>query len=180
MKNFYKVVSVVFVLAGVGVATDVRADEYPRMQFFSSISEEKLIEQIRSLPEFEELDEDALGSPIVLRVRHFMRMTAGGSAAGWSSAVLSGSTLGLIPMVTNNDLVVKYEFMVHGSLVASFEYIENFTEVESLYNMSTGLEGAALEWAEGTVTQFLQDVAGNAKIQSVMEEYQYYFGDEEA
>lgn len=152
------------------------AGDYPPMIFISSVSEEKLLEKIRDVPEFAEIDEDAVGSPIVLRVRHFTRMTAGGSAAGWSSAVLSGSTLGIIPLVTNNDLVVKYEFTVHGTPIASFEYVENFTEVESLYDLDDALEGDMLVWAEGTVDQFIQDVDGNAEIQAVFDEYRYYFG----
>ena len=154
------------------------ADDYPPMIFISSVSEEKLLEKIRELPEFAEIDEDALGSPIVLRVRHFTRMTAGGSAAGWSSALLSGSTLGIIPIVTNNDLVVKYEFTVHGTPVAAFEYVENFTEVESLYDIDDALEGDMLVWAEGTVDQFLQDIKGNADVQAVFDEYRFYFGED--
>lgn len=159
-------------------STATLAGDYPPMIFISSVSEEKLLEEIRKLPEFAEIDEEALGSPIVLRVRHFTRMTAGGSAAGWSSALLSGSTLGIIPIVTNNDLVVKYEFTVHGTPIASFEYVENFTEVESLYDINDELEGDMLVWAEGTVNQFIQDVNGNAEIQAVLDEYRYYFGDE--
>ena len=154
------------------------AGDYPPMNFISSVSHDKLLEEIRKVSEFEDLDQDALGSPIVLRVRHFTRMTAGGSAAGIGSAVLSGSTLGIIPIVTNNDLVVKYEFTVHGTPIASFEYEENFTEVESLYDMNTELEGDMLAWAEGTVTQFIQDVEGNAEIQAVFDEYRYYFGED--
>lgn len=154
------------------------AGDYPPMVFVSSVSEEKLLEKIREVPEFTDMDKDALGSPIVLRIRHFTRMTAGGSAAGWSSAVLSGGTLGIIPLVTNNDLVVKYEFTVHGTPIASFEYVENFTEVESLYDLNTELEGDMLVWAEGTVNQFLEDVSGNADIEAVFDEYRYYFGDD--
>ena len=153
---------------------------YPPMVFVSMISEEKLVEKIRAVPHFADLDKDALGSPIVLRVRYFQRMTAGGTAAGLTSAVLSGSTLGLIPLVTNNDLVVVYEFNVHGTPIASFEYVENFTEAQSLYSAGEGgLKGSALEWAEGTVDQFLADVDGNPAIQEIIDEYQYYVSDDE-
>ena len=88
--------------------------EYPPMQFFSSISKDKLLEALQEEPAFEKLNEDALGSPITIRVRHYTKITAGGSAAALSSAVLSGSTLGLIPVVSNDDLVINYEVMVHG------------------------------------------------------------------
>ena len=154
------------------------AENYPPMVFTSSVSEEKLLEQIRTIEGFKDLDKDALGSPIRLSVRHFTRMTAGGSAAGWSSAVLSGSTLGLIPVVTNNDLVVKYEFLVHGTPIAAWEYVENFTEVESLYNMDTDLEGDMLAWAEGTVNEFIQEIVKSEDVRAVLDEYHYYFGDE--
>jgi membrane-bound lytic murein transglycosylase len=56
--------------------------------------------------------------------------------------------------------------------------MENFTEVESLYDMDDALEGEMLVWAEGTVDQFIQDVSGNAEIQAVFDEYRYYFGEE--
>ncbi len=157
------------------VETEVESN-YPPIVFLSEVSKDKLAERIRTNPMFSELDQDALGSPIILRMRYYQRGTAGGAAAGMTSAILSGSTLGLIPLVSNNDLIVVYEFNVHGIPVAAFEYSENFTDVQSLYNTDYGLKGEALEWAEGTVEQFMQDVADNPEVKAVIDEYQYYFG----
>ena len=159
-------------------STAALADEhhYPPMQFFSSISKDKLLEALRAEEAFSELDNDALGSPITIRVRHYTKITAGGSAAAFSSAVLSGSTLGLIPVVSNDDLVVNYEVMVHGDPIVSFEYIENFTDVDSLYDSDFNkLEGPALEWAESTVQMFLADVRDHEAVNELFSEYRFYF-----
>ena len=152
---------------------------YPPMQFFSSISKDKMLEALREEAAFAELDNDALGSPITIRIRHYTKITAGGSAAALSSAVLSGSTLGLIPVVSNDDLVINYEVMVHGDPIVSFEYIENFTDVDSLYDTDYNkLEGPALEWAEATVQQFLADVRDHEALNSLFSEYRFYFANQ--
>ena len=160
------------------VATPAVAEQgaYPPMQFYSSFSKDKLLEQLRETQQFANLDNEALGSAIVIRVRHQTRMTAGGSAAALSSAVLAGSTLGLLPVVSNDDLIISYDVLVHGDKIATFEYIENFTDADSMYDTNINeLEGPALEWAEGTVSMFLSEVGENELIQDLIEEYRYYF-----
>lgn len=153
-------------------------EAYPPMQFFSSVSQEKMLEQLRGTPAFAELDKEALGSPIVLRVRYYKSATAGGSAASLSTIMLSGSTLGLIPVVSNDDLVLNYEVLVHGVPVASYEFTENFTDVDSFWNMDVNaLEGPALEWAESTVSLFLEKIAVDAEFKLLIDEYRFYFTD---
>ena len=156
----------------------LRAEQhpYPPMQFFSSFSKDKLLEELRNTQQFTNLDNEALGSAIVIRVRHHTRMTVGGSAAAMSSALLAGSTLGLLPVVSNDDLIISYDVLVHGDRIATFEYIENFTEADSMYSSNINeLDGPALEWAESTVPLFLSDLEENEVIQDLIEEYRYYF-----
>ena len=149
---------------------------YPPMQFYASFSKEKLLEDLRGTEQFENIDNEATGSAIVISVRHQTRMTAGGSAAAMGSAVLAGSTLGLLPVVSNDDLVITYTISVHGDRIATFEYVENFTDVDSMYsNNLHALEGPALEWAEGTIEMFLAEVGDNSKVRELVEEYRYYF-----
>ena len=170
--------SIALVTTLVSMATFAVAEQnpYPPMQFYSSFSKEKLLEELRGEQQFENLDNEALGSAIVISVRHQTRMTAGGSAAAMGSAVLAGSTLGLLPVVSNDDLVITYAISVHGDRIASFEYVENFTDVDSMYDTNiNALDGPALEWAESTVAMFLSDVQEDGKVRELVEEYRYYF-----
>ena len=178
MKSFVVAALIAFSLASIPQLAQAQDGTYPPIQFFSSISRDKLLERLKEDPKFANIDNDALGSPIVLQVRHATRMTAGGSASLMTSAILSGSTLGLIPVVSNDDLVVTYEVLVHGIPIASFEYIENFTDADSLYSSNINeLEGDALEWAEATIETFLQDVENDPKLRNLIDEYRYYFAD---
>ena len=178
MKKLVVAVLVAFSFASLPQLVHAQDGTYPPIQFFSSISRDKLLEVLKDDPKFANIDNEALGSPIVLQVRHATRMTAGGSASLMTSALLSGSTLGLIPVVSNDDLIVTYEVLVHGIPIASFEYIENFTDADSLYNSNMHeLEGDALAWAEGTVETFLQELSDDPKVQDLIDEYRYYFAD---
>ena len=178
MNKFVVAVLVAFFFTGMPELSHAQDGAYPPIQFFSSISRDKMLERLKEDEKFANIDNDALGSPVVLQVRHATRMTAGGSASLMTSALLSGSTLGLIPVVSNDDLIVTYEVLVHGIPIASFEYIENFTDADSLYDSNINeLEGAALEWAEATIETFLQDVENDPKLRDLIDEYRYYFAD---
>ena len=171
--------SIALAAALISMASVAVAEEhpYPPMRFYSSFSKDTMLEKLRTAQQFENLDNEATGSAIVIQVRHQTRMTAGGSAAALSSAVLAGSTLGLLPVVSNDDLVISYDVLVHGDKIATFEYVENFTEVDSMYdtNFNT-LDGPVLEWAESTVEMFLADLQEDGKVNELVEEYRYYFG----
>jgi hypothetical protein len=73
----------------------------PAMIFFSSLAEDELFKVFKAQPGYAALDKELYGSPLKLIVTHTSRPTAGGQAAGVLSAVLSGGTLGLLPIVTS-------------------------------------------------------------------------------
>src|SRR5260370_41354855 len=72
--------------------------------FVSSVASDELFTALKANPTFGQLDKESIGSPIVLLVTHSLRPTAAGKATGLLSAISSGATLGLLPLVTNNGV----------------------------------------------------------------------------
>jgi hypothetical protein len=166
---------------GIGIlilVQSVSAGPLPPVQYYGTVAGDEIYNILKADPMFGKLDKDLIGCPIVLRVTHSFVMTTGGKATGLASAIWSGSTLGLLPVVTNNDLLITYEFVVNGTVLSTHAYQRNFTRAVNIWANDTtyGLGKDGLEWAKGTATQFVAEAATDPKVGDLVTEYQYYFG----
>ena len=155
------------------------ANVLPPIIFSGSVAGEEIFNLLRSKPRYSALSKDLVGSPIALRVFQTFELTAGGTASALASAILTGSTLGILPMVTNQDLVITYELVVNGSVLSRYAYTTNLTRVDSIYagtDTTYGLGSQGLTWAKGTVDRFVADTANDEKLAKLLAEYQFYFG----
>jgi hypothetical protein len=153
----------------------------PPMNFYASVAGEELLAAIKASPAFQRLDKDLPGSPVVLRVTHAFQPTAGGQAAGFMTALLAGSTLGLLPVVTNNNLVLVYEVRVNGKTLLRQDFQRSFTRASAIWNATAddpthGLGADGLEWAKSTATEFAGKAAQDASLVALQKEYAFYFG----
>ncbi|HEY6926630.1 MAG TPA: hypothetical protein VI653_24305 [Steroidobacteraceae bacterium] len=152
----------------------------PPMHFLSSVAGDELFTALKANPAFGRLDKEAVGSPIVLLVTHSLRPTAAGKATGLLSAVTTGVTLGLLPVVTNNSLVVTYSVRVNGKDVATHSYERTFTRAVNIWanknDTTHGLGKEGLEWVESTAGEFARDALLDAKLADLKHEYDFYFG----
>jgi hypothetical protein len=148
------------------------------MSFYGSIADDELFDLIKKSDQFARLDKGLFGSPLHLRVMHTLQPTAGGKATGLLSAIFTGGTLGLIPAVTNNRLVVTYEVRVHGRELVSYSYQRTFTRAVNIWakDETHGLGKEGLEWLKGTAAEFTAAAATDAKLASLKKEYERYFG----
>ena len=158
-------------------STVVLADELPAMNYYSSIADEELYAAIKTHPAFAKLDKDLYGSALTVRVTHSLQPTAAGKATGFFSAILTGSTLGLIPAVTNNNFALVYEVKVHGKAAATFTYQRTFTRAVNIWakDETHGLGKDGLEWAITTATQFAADAANDSRVLELKREHEFYF-----
>lgn len=80
-------------------------------------------------------------------------------------------------MVTNNDLVLTYEFRVHNEVVASVSYRENFTKAHNMYSNEGlySLDKDSLAWAMTTTDKFIEDIQKVPELSHLINEYNYYF-----
>ncbi|MCW8879134.1 MAG: hypothetical protein OQJ89_07980 [Kangiellaceae bacterium] len=147
------------------------------IRYFSTVQEDELFTKIKSSKRFDNLSkEDLPGAPIALLVTLSSNNTAGGSAASLGSAIWAGSTLGLLPMVTNKDMVVRYEMMVNRKKIVDISFTENFTEAKNLYNAhNQTLDKDVLEWVLSTVPLFKKQLSQNSEFKNLEQEYVYYF-----
>jgi len=153
----------------------------PPMKFIASVAEDELYQGVKSVPAFSQLDKDLVGSQIVVVVTHGFKPTAAGQATGFLSALVSGSTLGLIPLVTNNSLVLTYEIRVNGDDIVRRDYERSFTRVQNIWankdDPTHGLGEEGLEWARTTSAQFATEASTDPAVLELATEYRYYFGD---
>jgi len=159
-------------------APSVPASALPAMSFYGSIADDELFDLIKKSDQFTRLDKGLFGSPLNLRVMHTLQPTAGGKATGLLSAIFTGGTLGLIPAVTNNSLMVTYEVRVHGRELVSYSYQRTFTRAVNIWakDETHGLGKEGLDWLRGTAAEFTAAAATDAKLASLKKEYERYFG----
>lgn len=149
----------------------------PPMRWFGTVAGEELYKLVKGDPRFAQINAELIGSPVLLRVSHSFEATSGGKAAGLASAILAGSTLGLLPVVMNNDLVITYEFVVNGTTLSTYSYRKNFTRSVNIYakDDTYGLGKEGLAWAKSTVAEFLAAARNDAKLADLVAEYEFYF-----
>lgn len=156
------------------------ADALPPMHFYASVAANELLQQVKAVPAFARLDKELVGSPIQLRITHSLQPTAGGQAAGLLSAIWAGSTLGLLPVVVNNNLVLSYEIRVNGREIARYDFNRSFTRAVNIWSEQNdptyGLGQDGLDWAKSTAGEFAAKAAQDPAVMALAREYAFYFG----
>jgi hypothetical protein len=96
------------------------------------------------------------------------------------SAITTGVTLGLLPVVTNNSLAVTYSVRVNGKDVATYTYERTFTRAINIWanknDTTHGLGQEGLDWVKSTASNFAKDASADAKLADLKHEYDFYFG----
>ncbi|QSX29891.1 hypothetical protein JYB88_17185 [Shewanella cyperi] len=169
------------ILAGLLLAspmTQAVEQTLPAVLYISSIDSDELYTKLKETPALKLMDKENVGNPLRLVVNYKYETTAGGEAAGFTSALLAGSSLGILPVVTNSDLVLTYELRVHGELLTSVSYRENFTKAQNMYSNQGlyTLDKDSMAWVMTTVDKFAADIQSNPELKQLIEEYNYYFG----
>lgn len=151
----------------------------PAMHFVASIAADDLHDALKANPAFAALDRELVGSPMTLVVTHTNRPTPGGQAAGLVSAVLSGSTLGLIPIVSNEQLVVRYEVLLNGKPITSHSFERTATRATNLWSAGSdeyaGVGKAGHEWLKSTAAEAAAKLAADPAIAELRREIEFYF-----
>lgn len=172
--------SCVLLLAASHAVGAVETAPFPDMKFVSSIGDDALMNRVNAHPAFKGVDDEHFGSPITLLVTHSVRPTSGGQAGGMLSAFLAGSTLGLVPIVESNSLVVKYEVIVAGRTIAERSYQRKVTRAFNMWGAGKdgtyGLGKDGYAWLLGTAETFTADAADDPALRALSEEYAMYFG----
>lgn len=160
-------------------ATPSTATALPPMKFLASVAEDDILGALKADPAFANLDKELAGSPLTLVVTHTVRPTAAGTAAGLLSAVLSGGTLGILPMVSNDRLVVRYEVMLNGKTVTTHTFERTATRAQSIWTAGAdgtgGLGKGGLEWVKSTAAEVAAKIRQDPAMLAVRDEIEFYF-----
>jgi hypothetical protein len=147
----------------------------PSMLFVSTIAGDEIYDVLKQNSLFQTLDKEKPGSPVTIVVSHTYEHIGG--AASFASALFTIGSLGLLPAVTNRDLIIKYEVVVHGSTLVTYTYSKNLTRVFSIYAKDTthGLGNDGIAWVRDTARQFSAAFSSDPKVSQLQGEYHFYF-----
>jgi hypothetical protein len=149
----------------------------PPIGFAATIASDEIYDALKRTGTFASMDKEKPGSPVIVRVSHTYGHTSAGTASEVASAIFAGVTLGLLPAVTNRDLVVTYDFLVNGSVLLRYSYSKNVTRVFNIHSTDKthGLGADGLAWVTATAAEFAGDVAKDPKYAQLAAEYHYYY-----
>lgn len=179
MKHFILLIIATITLILLPVKASVADDkQLPAMRYVSNVDDEFSFDLIKENTYWTNLQKELHGSPFVLIAFMETRATNGGTAAATTTGLLSATTLGLIPVVNNSDVVVTFRIRLNNWTVTEHVYTHNFTDASSLWTAGQNkLSKDAKAWLKTATQQFLADVTKDDKLNQVIKEYDYYFGD---
>ncbi|MHC9511058.1 hypothetical protein [Kangiella sp. M94] len=146
------------------------------INYASNVDSPSFHTKLKEIENFSNVEYDHNGSPLLLITTLHNTMTNGGQATGLFSAMLAGGSLGLIPMVTNQDLTITYNVMVNRQVLARFSYTENFTDAVSLYNAGNlEIDEDVEAWLLSTLPKFEEELKQHSDFSILLYEYDLYF-----
>jgi hypothetical protein len=151
-------------------------EAYPPVLFVTNIEDKAFMDTLTGFGAFQNLDEKAVGLPIGLRILKGHRTKQDGTQ--FTSLMLSASTLGLIPVVSNTEFKVKYDVYVQGESIASFEYMMDSTDVDNMWTSAYNdreTKPSETQFLQDTLPQFLKELKEHKEAQEVFAEYREFF-----
>lgn len=151
---------------------------YPPVFFVTNVEDKSIKEKLEEYKAFTALDDKAVGLPIGVRVLKGHRTKQDGTQ--FSSLMLSASTLGIIPVVSNKEFKVRYDVFVQGRSIESFEYMMDSTDVNNFWtsaykeHQTTPTEE---QFLLDTLPQFLNELSKSDISQETFAEFWEYFGE---
>lgn len=149
---------------------------YPPVFYVSNIEDKSVEDKLGEINAFAALDKKAIGLPIGLRILKGHRTKADGTQ--FSSLMLSASTLGIIPVVSNTEFKVRYDVFVQGKSIADYEYILDSTDVNNFWTAAYReheTKPSEQQFLEDSLALFLNELKENKEVQDVFAEYYEYF-----
>ena len=153
--------------------------QYPPVLFVTNVTETDVKEKLEAYKVFKRLDTESIGLPIGVRVLKGYRRKQ--DAALLSTVMLSASTLGIIPVVSNAEFKVHYDVFVQGKSIAKFKYQIDSTDVDNFWkgpNAERETKPSEELFIEHTLTKFLTELKDNQEVQAAFSEYWDYFDEE--
>ena len=178
MKLSKIILSSLLLLLAVGLSAEESNDLVPiPIEFVPTFKHETLMDELKGIDFFADLDEDYEGSPLTLYASFVNKDKSATTAGGFASALITSGTLGIVPMATNNDITIRYQLVLHGDVVATHQYSENFKGVQNIW-LSAGKPAITDDmkaWLSSTVEMLKDDYEGSEATQTLVHDYNYFF-----
>ena len=148
------------------------------IELIAIFDEGNLKDELSQITFLSDLDENYDDSPIALIVSLVNRDRSLEGAVGFTSLMITSGTLGLVPVVTNNDLIVRYELILHGSVISRHEFAENFRGADMIWDNGPNepaLTEAMMAWISSTVPLLKEAYDNDEGLAQLTRDYNYYF-----
>ncbi|CAM4254036.1 hypothetical protein [Pseudoalteromonas byunsanensis] len=144
---------------------------------FINIVDDFLMDELKAYPMFADISAELPGSPIKVVAYLEQDTTSGGAAAEATSILLSASTLGILPVVSNKDLKLSYRILVNGQLLTEYSFIKNVTESDNIWlaQYDRKLDKDIVTWVKSTIPEVVSKLSNDAKVKALLDEYNFYF-----
>ena len=185
----YSLLTAISILATTCIAADDERSEnaipykhngqkYPPILLVTNIEQPSLPSLFNKYQAFSEVNQEALGLPIgvrVLKLHHTKNDTT-----QFSTLMLAASTLGIVPIVSNNQFKVRYDVFTQGEIVSTFTYEIESTDVSNLWSDPAKKQKTKPEeelFIEESISRFLTELKDSSESQELFQEYRDYYGD---
>jgi hypothetical protein len=152
---------------------------YPPVFFVTNIEDDSFEEKLDAMASFKAIDKKSVGLPIGLRILKGHRTKQDGTQ--FTSLMLSASTLGIIPLVSNTQFKVRYDVFVQGKSIANYEYTMDSTDVDNMWTSAYKdfeIKPTESLFLHDSLSKFMRELAENEEVQAVFAEYREYFSEE--
>lgn len=150
--------------------------DYPPVLFQTNIEDQSFKSALEGYGAFESLNDDSLGLPLGVLVLKNIRMKS--DAKGISSLLLSASTLGIVPVMSNKEFSIRYDVFLQGKSVASYTYEMTSADVQNFwggFEADKTLKPEQEIFLDQSIVMFLNDLKSNEEVQGYFAEYDSYF-----
>ncbi len=151
---------------------------YPPLMLKANFALDEFEEKLKNYQAFQSVSSNMPGRPIKLRILRGIFEKQDASRA--TSGLLAAVTLGLVPVVSNQVFLVRYDLLIRNESVASFEYELPMTDVSNMWNKKSKPESLVLNpeqkvFFDQSVDKFLISLSNSEISKKYFEEYFYYF-----
>lgn len=156
------------------------AVQLPAINFIASDAQQQALLALQAHPALATTVRDDLpGSPLQLMMTMAVEQTAGGTAGGLLSLLVSSASLGIIPMISHDRLVLRYDLHVQGQRMRSHRFERSAARAENFWTHNPGggqrlLKGEELAWLQHTAAEVATLLAADPALQALASEQQHY------
>lgn len=138
-----------------------------------------LEEKLRDIDFLSGLSSDLNTSRIFLSVSLYKDIGGGELGTNLTSVILSGSSMGLIPIVESKTVTLQFQLNVHGEWYTEYIFSKPFNDVKNFWSIDTSVVTSTVaDWVLSKTDELKKQIDHDPKIKALSNSYYLYFDEE--